>query len=190
MIGAHTDSPCLRIKPISKHQTEGFLQVGVETYGGGLWHTWFDRDLSAAGRVMVKTSTGFTQKLVNLHKPLLRIPTLAIHLDRQEKFEFSKETQLFPIAGLVAAELERQGVTTPPETASEGSSEVEFAPLKAMKERHHPRLIELVAEAAGVEADQVDDFELVCLPVLSKVDAYAPPLGSLRYAEVLRWWIQ
>ena len=164
MIGAHTDSPCLRIKPFSKHQVEGFLQVAVETYGGGIWHTWFDRDLSAAGRVMVKTKTGFVHKLVNLHKPLLRIPSLAIHLDRQEKFEFSKETQLFPIAGLVAAELERQGVTTPPESTSEGGPEPDFAPIKPMKERHHPRLIELIADAAKVSSDQVEDFELVsCL---------------------------
>ncbi|RMZ86169.1 hypothetical protein DV737_g91, partial [Chaetothyriales sp. CBS 132003] len=109
MIGAHTDSPCLRVKPVSKKQADGFLQVGVETYGGGLWHTWFDRDLGLAGRVMVKDGSGnVVAKLVNIDKPILRIPTLAIHLDRQEKFEFNKETQLFPIAGLVAAELKRQ----------------------------------------------------------------------------------
>ena len=169
MVAAHTDSPCLRIKPFSKHQVEGFLQVAVETYGGGIWHTWFDRDLSAAGRVMVKTNAGFVHKLVDLHKPLLRIPSLAIHLDRQEKFEFSKESQLFPIAGLVAAELERQGAITPSESASEVGSEPDFTPIKAMKERHHPHLIELIAEAAKVSSDQVQDFELVSCLLLYKI---------------------
>lgn len=70
MLGAHTDSPCPKIKPVSKKQGEGFLQVGVETYGGGLWHTWFDRDLGVAGRVMVRESGGkIVQKLVHIDKP-------------------------------------------------------------------------------------------------------------------------
>lgn len=70
MIGAHTDSPCLRIKPVSKKQGDGFIQVGVETYGGGLWHTWFDRDLGIAGRAMVRDGDGnVVQKLVRIDKP-------------------------------------------------------------------------------------------------------------------------
>ncbi|KAF2141939.1 uncharacterized protein K452DRAFT_318288 [Aplosporella prunicola CBS 121167] len=159
MIGAHTDSPCLRIKPVSKRQSDGFLQVGVETYGGGLWHTWFDRDLSVAGRVMVKTSDGgFQQKLVKVDRPILRVPTLAIHLDRQQNFEFNKETQLFPIAGLVAAELNRQGKTE--EKAEEKENDT-FNPLQTVTERHHPYVVEIIAEEAGVKASDIMDFEIV-----------------------------
>ena len=70
MVGTHTDSPCMRVKPVSRASAHGYLQVGVEMYGGGLWHTWFDRDLGLAGRVMVRTAAGeFRQKLVRISKP-------------------------------------------------------------------------------------------------------------------------
>ncbi|KAI4158889.1 MAG: hypothetical protein L6R39_000448 [Caloplaca ligustica] len=188
MIGAHTDSPVLRVKPVSKKQGEGFIQVGVETYGGGLWHTCmpstlqhvskrpslnqpgFDRDLSLAGRVMVKTEKGdFVQKLVKIDKPILRIPTLAIHLDRQENFTFNKETQLFPIAGLVAAELNRtsggapESTTTPgsSSTSTESSASDDFTPLKTSTERHHPYIVELIANSASVPSSSIMDFELI-----------------------------
>ncbi len=161
MIGAHTDSPCLRIKPVSKRQSDGFIQVACEAYGGGLWHTWFDRDLSIAGRAMVKTTDGtIEQRLVKVDRPLLRIPTLAIHLDRQENFAFNKETQLFPIAGLVAAELNRQGKTEETKDdkdANESSAE----PLATPSQRHHPYIVDIIGEEAGATAEDVLDFEMV-----------------------------
>ncbi|KAI9891448.1 MAG: hypothetical protein M1814_002767 [Vezdaea aestivalis] len=163
MIGAHTDSPCLRIKPVSKKQSDGYVQVGVETYGGGLWHTWFDRDLSLAGRLMVRGKNGsFESKLVHVKRPILRIPTLAIHLDRQETFSFNKETQLLPIGGLVAAELNRsRGKETKRESDESPPAKTATQPLKAMTERHHPYVLEILAQEAGVKPADIVDFEIV-----------------------------
>lgn len=169
MIGAHTDSPCLRIKPVSKKTNAGYMQVGVETYGGGIWHSWFDRDLSIAGRVLVREGDGnFVQKLVKVDKPILRIPTLAIHLNREPQFNPNKETELFPIAGLAAAELNRTGDAGKEEpaegkadAADAGDASGDYQPLKNMSERHHSYLVDVIAENAGVAASEVVDFELV-----------------------------
>jgi aspartyl aminopeptidase len=84
MIGAHTDSPCLKVKPQPEKVTKTLLQLGVEVYGGALLNPWFDRDLSMAGRVSYQTEAKqIKQLLVNFEQPVAVIPSLAIHLDRE-----------------------------------------------------------------------------------------------------------
>jgi aspartyl aminopeptidase len=83
IIGAHTDSPNLRIKPQPETGTEAWRQLGVEIYGGALLNSWLDRDLGLAGRVAVRGEDGIELRLVCDGRPLLRVPQLAIHLDRE-----------------------------------------------------------------------------------------------------------
>ena len=113
---------------------------------------------------------------------VLRIPTLAIHLDRQENFSFNKETQLFPIAGLIAAELNRTGEATAPEA----SNDADFSPLKSMTERHHPYFVELIASEAGVKPTDILDFEMIlfdthksCLGGMLEEFIFSPRLDNL-----------
>lgn len=79
IIGAHTDSPNLRLKPNPVFEKNGYIQLGVEVYGGVLLSTWTDRDLSLAGRVVLRSHEN---RLLKINRPLLRIPQLAIHLNR------------------------------------------------------------------------------------------------------------
>ncbi|GJM13830.1 MAG: putative M18 family aminopeptidase 2 [Pseudohongiella sp.] len=98
--GAHTDSPCLKIKPRPDVGSEGYAQLGVEVYGGALLHPWFDRDLSIAGRVNFQnTDGGIASTLVDLKDPVGFIPSLAIHLDRtaNEGRLINKQKELPPI---------------------------------------------------------------------------------------------
>lgn len=88
MVGAHTDSPCLKVKPQPDSVNQGVAQLGVEVYGGALLNPWFDRDLSLAGRVQGLDASGsLVQKLLNVTRPIAFIPSLAIHLDRQANKE-------------------------------------------------------------------------------------------------------
>ncbi|MGH3401175.1 MAG: M18 family aminopeptidase [Streptosporangiaceae bacterium] len=82
LLGAHTDSPTLRVRPRPDVGRAGVRQLGVEVYGGPLLNSWLDRDLGLAGRVAVRGPGGPRVRLVRVHRPLLRIPQLAIHLDR------------------------------------------------------------------------------------------------------------
>jgi len=84
MLGAHTDSPCLKIKPQPELNRKGYFQLGVEVYGGALLAPWFDRDLSLAGRVTYSTADNkIASALVDFAAPVAVVPSLAIHLDRE-----------------------------------------------------------------------------------------------------------
>ncbi len=82
LVGAHTDSPTLRIKPRPDTGRAGIRQLGVEVYGGPLLNSWLDRDLGLAGRVVVRTPDGPQTRLLRVHRPVARVPQLAIHLDQ------------------------------------------------------------------------------------------------------------
>lgn len=100
MIGAHTDSPCLKVKPNPELTNKGYLQLGVEVYGGVLLNPWFDRDLSLAGRVNYVTTNGEVgSALVDFEQAIATIPSLAIHLDREanEMRAINKQTDIPPI---------------------------------------------------------------------------------------------
>ena len=84
LVGAHTDSPCLRIKPSPDLRKNNYVQLGVEVYGGALLNPWFDRDLSIAGRVdYLCEDQSLKSCLIDLRRPVAIIPSLAIHLDRE-----------------------------------------------------------------------------------------------------------
>ncbi len=84
MIGAHTDSPCLKIKPKPEKNVHGYFQLGVETYGGVLLNPWFDRDLSIAGRVNYRNQQDqLVSTLLDFERAIAIIPSLAIHLNRE-----------------------------------------------------------------------------------------------------------
>jgi aspartyl aminopeptidase len=105
-IGAHTDSPNLRLKPRPDVVAHGYRQLAVEPYGGVLLHTWLDRDLSLAGRVSLRAGAGVREALVDFARPLVRVPALAIHLQRelaQEGLKLNAQKHLLPVVGLEGA---------------------------------------------------------------------------------------
>ncbi|MFD3941452.1 M18 family aminopeptidase [Streptomyces sp. NPDC058579] len=128
IVGAHTDSPNLRVKPHPDMGTRGWRQVSVEIYGGTLLNTWLDRDLGLAGRLTLRDGS---HHLVNVDRAVLRVPQLAIHLDRQanEGLKLERQRHMQPIWGL--------------------------------GEVHEGDLIRFVAEEAGVDAEDVAGWDLM-----------------------------
>lgn len=112
IIGAHTDSPCFRIKPAAEMTVEEhYVKLNTETYSGPILSTWMDRPLSVAGRVTLRGGDLFnpTTKLVNINKPILIIPNLAIHMNRNvnQGVELNKQKDMLPLMGLINESLEK-----------------------------------------------------------------------------------
>ncbi|KIJ37467.1 hypothetical protein M422DRAFT_781810 [Sphaerobolus stellatus SS14] len=148
IVATHVDSPNLRIRPNSKKTKDGYLRVGVETYGGGIWATWLDRDLSIAGRIVTTDQSGsqFTSKLIKVDRPVLRIPNLAIHLNREvnKNLTFNKETEFVPILGL----------------ATEKLNESKDEQRSTEPTKHEPALLSLLANELSVAPESIADMEL------------------------------
>ncbi|MFD1828899.1 M18 family aminopeptidase [Streptomyces desertarenae] len=99
IVGAHTDSPNLRVKPVPDTGAAGWRQIAVEIYGGTLLNTWLDRDLGLAGRLALRDGS---TRLIGVDRPLLRVPQLAIHLDRQanDGLKLDRQRHMTPVWGL------------------------------------------------------------------------------------------
>ncbi|XP_065185228.1 aspartyl aminopeptidase-like [Sycon ciliatum] len=163
IVGSHTDSPCPRLKPITRKTKEGYLCVGVEYYGGGIWSTWFDRDLTVAGRVVVREASGDSMKLhsklIHIEKPIMRIPHMAIHLQREmnEKFNPNRETEMVPVLAMSITEKLNSQAT------ANCAAKPKDAQYENQAQKHHPLLIKLLSDKLGCQAEDILDFELyVC----------------------------
>ena len=184
IIGGHTDSPNLRVKPFSKRSNSGCIQIGVECYGGGLWHTWFDRDLGISGRCLVRkikkddagnddndnndnTSTKIEQRLIKIDRALLRISNLAIHLQtakEREAFAYNKEDHLSPILALEAknALTGNDNHNDKDNNKGDENSNNNSNTKDGWTEHQSPPLLEVLAAELGVQVSDIADFEL-CL---------------------------
>ena len=107
MIGAHTDSPCLKVEPNPEMTNNGYLQLGVQVYGGVLLNPWFDRDLSLAGRIAYRHQSGEIDTcLIDFERAVAVVPSLAIHLNREANSgqNINVQTMVTPILGQVNAD--------------------------------------------------------------------------------------
>lgn len=134
IIGAHTDSPCLKIKPGACSVTpDGYVKVNVEIYGGAILNTWFDRPLAMAGRLIVKEDGALREKLIQIDKPVFLIPNLCIHFHRDvnEKGAYNKQTDMMPLFCMKKEDINKEDY-----------------------------LRNLIREEAGIEKTELVDYEL------------------------------
>ena len=156
LLGAPTDSPNLRIKPQADLNEKGYDQLGVEVYGGLLTYTWLDRDLGLAGKVVLGgdgSPSQITSRLLWIDRPMLRVPSLAIHLSRDyrtEGLKLNNQSHMAPILGL-----------------SEDSGD------DSKKKSQESTLAKILGQELGVDPERVLSWDL------SLVDVTRPELGGM-----------
>eukprot|EP01010_Urceolus_cornutus_P003994 NODE_597_length_1510_cov_408.447639_g446_i0.p1 GENE.NODE_597_length_1510_cov_408.447639_g446_i0~~NODE_597_length_1510_cov_408.447639_g446_i0.p1 ORF type:complete len:160 (+),score=12.01 NODE_597_length_1510_cov_408.447639_g446_i0:315-794(+) len=151
MLGCHTDSPCFKIAPVSKLEGKcGFTQLTVQTYGGGLWDTWFDRDLILAGKVIVNHEGQLQSRLWRSKHAIARIPNLCIHLRKERAgFNPNKENETQPlIASTILDSLFGAGIAKPE------------SDHYSMQAKHSLPLLNMIATDLGIGIENLVDFEL------------------------------
>jgi aspartyl aminopeptidase len=109
LVGAHTDSPCLHVKPLPVRCAGSYVQLAVEVYGGALLNPWFDRDLSIAGRISFRDADNrLGSALIDFERPVAVIPSLAIHLDREANSQRSINAQQHIVPVLMLAQKDKR----------------------------------------------------------------------------------
>lgn len=162
---AHNDFPCLRIKPECELRETGYLKLNVEVYGGAILNTWLDRPLSIAGKVVVKGEDDFEPKVkfVDFARPILTVPNLAPHINRElnKGYEYNKQKDMLPVLDVIAEEFNEKGY-----------------------------LQKCVAKELGVNSEDILDMELVayqyekgCLIGMEKTMLSAPRLDNITSVE-------
>lgn len=147
LIGAHTDSPGFRIKPNAEMTAEGgYIKLNTEVYGGPIYSTWFDRPLSVAGRVTLKSENPLKPKvsLVDVKKPILIIPNLAIHMNRSvnDGYSYNAQKDTLPLLTLIN---------------DKDKKSIDSACSKLEKDGY---LLKVIAETLNVECSEILDFDL------------------------------
>ncbi len=136
IIGSHTDSPTFKVKPNPEIDVEGsYIKLNTEMYGGAIASSWFDRELSIAGRVSIKSDDPLKpiEKLVNVDKDLLIIPNLCIHMNREvnDGYSFNNQKDMLPLLSTINEQLEKDNL-----------------------------LVKIIAEELDLKFDEILDFEV------------------------------
>lgn len=135
LASAHTDFPCLHVKPVAECEKSGYMRVNTEIYGGPILNTWLDRPLSMAGRILLRSNDIYApeERLIDIGRPVLTIPNLAVHYNREvnKGYELKKQSDMLPLLGMINGENDSKSY-----------------------------FIDFLAAEAGVDKEDILDFDL------------------------------